>query len=128
VENNPNLEMASCPAHTSSTPNLIMITFGISILIFISGVLLLFFKFETNKPDKNTVSKFKNHDLSDLSDDEKKIYEFIKSEGGSIYQSNIINKTGYSKVKITRILDTLEYDHKLIDRKRRGMTNIVILK
>lgn len=37
------------------------------------------------------------------------------------------NKTGLTKVKVTRILDRLE-GREIIERKRRGMTNVVILK
>ena len=51
----------------------------------------------------------------------------ILENKGSIYQSELVNKTGFNKVKVTRILDSLESQN-LIERKRRGMTNIVILK
>jgi uncharacterized membrane protein len=44
-----------------------------------------------------------------------------------MFQSDIIEKTKLNKVKITRILDSLEAQN-LIERKRRGMTNLVILK
>ena len=46
---------------------------------------------------------------------------------GNMYQTDIIQKTNLNKVKITRILDSLEAQN-LIERKRRGMTNIVVLK
>jgi uncharacterized membrane protein len=51
----------------------------------------------------------------------------ILRENGSVYQSDIVRETKQSKVKITRILDQLE-GKGLIERKRRGMTNIVVLK
>jgi len=38
-----------------------------------------------------------------------------------------VEETGFTKVKITRILDSLE-GNGLIERKRRGMTNIIILR
>ncbi len=62
-----------------------------------------------------------------LDDEEKKIYDLIMEADGSIFQSDLVEKTGLSKVKVTRILDKLE-GRKIIERKRRGMTNIVILK
>ncbi len=61
-----------------------------------------------------------------LTEEEKKIIDKIKSAEGSIYQSKLVDET-MSKVKVTRILDKLE-GKGLIERKRRGMTNIVILK
>ena len=44
-----------------------------------------------------------------------------------MFQSDIAEKTGFDKVKVTRVLDRLE-GKQLIERKRRGMTNIVILR
>ena len=66
-------------------------------------------------------------ELSKLDDDEKKIYASIKASDGASYQSDLIKELGMSKVQITRILDKLEAK-KIIERKRRGMTNIVVLK
>ncbi|MBI5072205.1 MarR family transcriptional regulator, partial [Candidatus Woesearchaeota archaeon] len=65
--------------------------------------------------------------LSKLDEDEKKIYELLKKSNGSVYQTDIIKETGYSKVKITRILDKMELAQ-IVERKRRGMTNIIVLK
>jgi uncharacterized membrane protein len=58
---------------------------------------------------------------------ERRVFEKLIEEKGSALQSNLIRHTGFSKVKITRILDRLE-QRDLIERKRRGMTNIVIIK
>jgi uncharacterized membrane protein len=64
--------------------------------------------------------------LESLDKEERKVAELI-TEKGSIFQSKLVEKTGFNKVKITRILDSLEGKN-IIERKRRGMTNIVILK
>ena len=72
-------------------------------------------------------TSFKKIDVSKLDDEEKKIYALIKNNKGSIYQSDIIKDTGFSKVKTTRILDRLE-SKGVAERKRRGMTNIIILR
>ena len=53
--------------------------------------------------------------------------ELLLHGQGSAYQSDLIKETQLTKVKITRILDHLE-GKQLIERKRRGMTNIIILK
>lgn len=66
-------------------------------------------------------------DSSKLSEEEKKIIEAIKENAGSAYQNELASKLSISKVKLTRILDRLE-GRKLLERKRRGMTNIIILK
>jgi len=39
----------------------------------------------------------------------------------------LIEKTGFGKAKMTRIIDRLE-GRCFVERKRRGMTNIVVLK
>lgn len=62
-----------------------------------------------------------------LGADERKVFVELINSQGSIYQSDLIGKTGFTKVKVTRILDRLE-GKGLVERKRRGMTNIIILK
>ncbi|MFH1722803.1 MAG: hypothetical protein ABH950_09405 [Candidatus Altiarchaeota archaeon] len=62
-----------------------------------------------------------------LKGDEKTVYSLIAAEGGAMFQSEIVEKSELSKVKITRVLDGLEA-RKVLERKRRGMTNIVVLK
>jgi uncharacterized membrane protein len=44
-----------------------------------------------------------------------------------MFQSTLMEKLGIGKVGITRLLDKLEAKQ-LIERKRRGMNNIVVLK
>ncbi len=58
---------------------------------------------------------------------EKAIMNIVIRENGSVYQSDIIKETKRSKVQVSRVLDKLE-GKGLIERKRRGMTNIIILK
>ncbi len=71
--------------------------------------------------------EFDKKSLENLNEDEKKVMNLLLENKGNIYQSDIIEKTNLNKVKITRILDSLEAQN-LIERKRRGMTNIVVLK
>ena len=58
---------------------------------------------------------------------EKKIFEILTKSEGSAYQSDLVKQTSLSKVKITRILDKME-NKGIIERKRRGMANIIIIK
>ena len=59
--------------------------------------------------------------------DEKRIVSLIIDEGGTIFQSQVVDKSGYSKSKVSLILDRLEAK-KILERKRHGMSNVIILK
>jgi hypothetical protein len=65
--------------------------------------------------------------LNFLAGDEKTVYGLIVDSGGALFQSEIVEKTGLSKVKVTRTLDKLE-SRQLLERRRRGLTNIVVLR
>ena len=65
--------------------------------------------------------------MKKLDAEEQKIIRLLEEKEGSTYQSDLIKETGHSKVKITRILDKLE-SKGILEKKRRGMTNIVVLK
>ena len=86
-----------------------------------------------SKPEKEVViKKIKERkrkrkiELSMLKPEERKVMNLIMKEK-TIFQADVSEKTKFSKVKITRILDRLESKY-YIERERRGMTNIVILK
>jgi hypothetical protein len=141
VHKDPDIEMAQCPAHTSNNSWMFLIAFGIGFLALGLGVYLVFApRYVSDQPlvtgSSETVSlpdapfvssSFPEIDLSKLDEDETKIYSFIKENEGSVYQSDIIKVTGFSKVKITRILDKME-QKKILERKRRGMANLIVLK
>ena len=106
-----------CPHLELSSLNTLIIIGYITIgLVFIAGLLLLFAK----KKTKYELPK-------NLSENEKKIIEILNESDGSEFQSGLVDKSGFTKVKVTRILDDLE-GKKAIERRRRGMTNVVILK
>ena len=65
--------------------------------------------------------------VSELDADESRAVAIINESGGTAFQSDIIRKTGFSKVKVSRVLDRLEQKG-LLERKRRGMTNLVVAK
>ncbi len=66
-------------------------------------------------------------DLSKLSEEERKVVGLIAEEEGAMFQNDLVEKSGFSRAKVTRILDKLE-GKGLVVRRRRGMTNMVILK
>ena len=68
----------------------------------------------------------KEENLKLLDKEEKAVYGILIKEQ-SMFQADLVDKSGFSKVKVTRILDGLE-NKNLIERKRRGMSNIVIVR
>jgi len=100
----------------------------------IVGVLVIFSLFLIfSKPDEKIIVKKikekkveKKVDLSSFRPEEKQVYNFVK-ENGAIFQADLIERTGFSKARMTRIVDKLE-GFGLVERKRRGMTNVVVIK
>jgi len=58
-----------------------------------------------------------------LDEYEKKVYEIVK-EAGKIKQNEIVEKTGFSKARVSRVLKSLA-EKKLVKVEKRGRTNIV---
>lgn len=127
VERDPMLTMAECPAHGSPVEWMLLVLFAISVAVALVGVHLLRApeSHKTEKLDKKPESK--SYDLARLSEEEKKIHDLLTANDNSMYQSDLIKETGFSKVKMSRLLDKM-YAKGLIERKRRGMTNVVILR
>ena len=101
-----------------------------SITLAISGMYLLFFDF-VEKPTGELVLEERKRRWGQiaktLKDNEQKIYRAIIEAGGVIEQSELPEKTGLSKASVSRALDLLE-SRGLVERRRRGMGNIVLLK
>jgi len=101
-----------------------------SITIAISGMYLLFFD-SVEKPAGELVleerKKRWEQIVKTLKEDQQKIYKAIIDSDGIINQSELVEKTGISKSNVSRALDLLE-SRGLIERRRRGIGNIVLLK
>ena len=65
--------------------------------------------------------------LKTLEGDENSVYRVIIDEKGMAFQGKLIDKTWFTKVKVSRILDSLE-SKGLVERRRRGMSNVVVIK
>lgn len=61
-----------------------------------------------------------------LDEDERRIYELVRARGGDVPQGDLVALSGYSKAKVSRVLDRLEAKA-LVVRLRRGMSNRVVL-
>jgi len=105
----------------------IIVVIGL-VLIFTKGEKQIIIKKikEKNINEENKI-KEKEKNLKLMDQDEKKVYQSILDSQGTIFQSDLVEKLGFDKVKVTRILDRLE-GRQLIERRRRGMTNVVILR
>lgn len=97
-------------------------------LILMTVVILVGFYLVLFTEDKKKLkNKIKYSELcKKLNENENFVLSKIVEADGTIFQSELVEKTKFNKVKITRILDNLE-GKRIISRKRRGMTNVVIL-
>ena len=103
------------------------ISLSIACLILVIGLFFIFAK----EPERIIVKKIKEKkkklNLEGLDKEERKVVDIIEAENGAIFQSTLMEKMEIGKVKTTRLLDKLEAKQ-LIERKRRGMNNIIVLK
>lgn len=120
-------DVYSCPLYESISKQTYL-SLGIVGLLLIVSLILIF-----SKPQERIIfrkvelkTKRKKIDKSELNKEEKQILELIE-ENKAVFQADLIEKTKYGKAKMTRILDRLE-GKGFVERKRRGMTNVVVLK
>jgi len=98
---------------------IISIASGMVILIFSSiRILKMFQKIEKNEIEIN---------MDYLSDDEKFIINLIMKNSGQMLQNKIVNESGLTKVKVSRIITTLEAKG-FIEKRRKGVTNEIVVK
>ena len=102
------------------------ISLAIAGLILVIGLFLIFSKEHERIIIKKVKDKKKKIDLKGLDKDERKVIKLLQEEN-AIFQRTLMEKLEIGKVKITRLLDKLEAKQ-LIERKRRGMNNLVVLK
>lgn len=78
-------------------------------------------------PDERTVQKEYMTVLNLLKGDEKRIFSELKDNRGEMLQNKLVEKTGLSKVSVTRALMKLEHKN-LVLKERCGLTNKIKLK
>jgi hypothetical protein len=122
-------ELGSCQAYETCPHVMILnqayLGYFLALVIFILGVFLLIFG---GKPEKVEGKKSEWESvLKTLSGDERDVYEKIIASEGVIFQSELVEKSGFPKAKVSRILDKMEA-RGLLERRRRGMANAVVLK
>jgi uncharacterized membrane protein len=62
-----------------------------------------------------------------LKNDEMRVYQAILDSGGVMNQGELVVKAGLSKTTVSRALDLLE-SKGLVEKRRRGMGNVILLK
>jgi uncharacterized membrane protein len=103
------------------------LSLSIAGIIFIIGIFMFFVKPKERIIIKKQRENKKKFNLEGLDKIEREVIDIIQKENGVIFQRTLMEKLGSGKVKITRLLDKLEAKQ-LIERKRRGMNNVVVLK
>jgi uncharacterized membrane protein len=105
-------------------------SFAIVGVVFIIGLVLIFSKESERVIEKVVVKKVKEKpkkiDLSKLSSEEKRAVKILQRENGAFFQSSLMEELECGKVKMTRLIDKLE-SKGIVERKRRGMNNIIVL-
>ncbi len=117
-----------CPMNVAANKQTYL-SLGIVSILFVLGFVLIF----TKPKEKVIVKKVKikerkkNINLEKLEKDERKAVSLLLKEGKAMFQADLMDKLEIGKVKTTRLLDKLEAKG-ILERKRRGMNNIVVLK
>ncbi len=120
------MEASTCPMNTTISQQTWLALAIVGIIVVVGGVLIF-----TKPKEKIVIKKFKEKkkkmELSGLDNKEKEIMKILEEENGTIFQAELMEKLGFGKVGVTRLLDKLEAKQ-FIERKRRGMNNVVVLK
>jgi Mg2+/Co2+ transporter CorB len=116
----------TCPMYSTIAFNTYL-SISIVIIVILAGFAFIFFFRDNQKQTKKIDESEYRTVMANLKEDERIVLKTIIANSGNIFQSDLVEKTNYPKVKITRILDHLE-SKDIIERKRRGMTNFVVLK
>ncbi len=103
------------------------LSLAIAGIILIIGIAFMFIKPKEKLVIKTIKEKKKKKDYSSLDKKEKQVVDLLLNEGNAMFQADLMEKLNIGKVGLTRLLDKLEAKQ-LIERKRRGMNNIVVLK
>lgn len=103
------------------------LSLAIAGIILIVGIFMLFNKPREKIVVKKIKEKKKKLNLEGLDKKEKNVIKIIQDENGTMFQAELMEKLGIGKVGLTRLLDKLEAKQ-LIERKRRGMNNIIVLR
>lgn len=124
-------EMSSCQSYETCPHVMVLnqsyVGYFVSFVILIIGVFMVILGGSTRKPEPEGNKNKWEKTVKTLSGDGKSLYEKIIESDGVIFQSELVEKSGFPKAKVSRILDKMEAAG-ILERKRRGMANAVVLK
>jgi len=95
-------------------------------VVLLIGIFLIFAKEEKEIIVRKIKEPKRKISLEGLDSREKEAVKIVMESGG-IFQADLMEKIGVGKVGLTRLLDKLE-SKQIIERKRRGMNNFIVLK
>jgi uncharacterized membrane protein len=99
----------------------------VSLIAMVSGSLVVFYLFRYHqKTGREAAAKPEIPVLLEIESDEEKIVKLIRHSGGSLYQSTITERCGFSKAKTSQILSILE-SQGIIHRCKKGRQKVVTL-
>ncbi|MEK6841819.1 MAG: hypothetical protein AABX91_01570 [Nanoarchaeota archaeon] len=116
----------SCPMNQTIKQQTYL-ALGIVGILLVLGFVMIFNKPKEKIIIRNIKEKKKRLNLTGLDSKEKEVVNILEKENGTVFQATLMEKLGTGKVGITRLLDKLE-SKQIIERKRRGMNNVVVLK
>ncbi|MBI2042816.1 hypothetical protein HYT25_00315 [Candidatus Pacearchaeota archaeon] len=119
-------DLYSCPMYKTINQQTYL-ALGIVGLLIIVGLILIFSKPNERIILKKIKERKKKIDFSNIEKEEKKVVDLLLQEDKAMFQADLMEKLGIGKVKMTRLLDKLEAKQ-IVERKRRGMTNVVVLR
>ncbi len=93
---------------------------------FTSGICLMFLLLveDTRVTGSGTSITLSDAIVGVEDEDEKTLLRVIVEMGGSMFQSDLVERSGFSKGKVSLVLDRLEARGR-IRRRRSGMTNMI---
>ena len=127
-----NIVLSSCTHGSECTMyDTIQTQTGLSLAIVAVVLIIGFFIMLAKPKEKIIIEKVqeekKKINLEGLEKDEREVMDILLKEGKAMFQADLMEKLEIGKVGMTRLLDKLEAKQ-FIERKRRGMNNIVVLK
>lgn len=118
---------SSCSMYTAISTQTWIALIIIGVVFFIGLFFILSKETERIVLKTRTITeKRKAVSLAGLDSREKEAVKIVQEKGG-IFQAELMEKLGIGKVGVTRLLDKLEAKQ-IIERKRRGMNNFVVMK
>lgn len=117
----------ACPMYDTITQQTYLSLSIVGVLV-IFGLVLVFSKPESKVVVKKVKERKvqKEINFSEFRPEDKQTYKMLQ-KNRAMFQSDILDKTGYGKAKVSRIIDRLE-SKGLVERKRRGMTNVIVIQ